>query len=138
VYLGEKSQKEVNEFLARAHVFVNTSLHEGFPNTFIQAWMREVPVVSLHVDPDEVLGRERIGIHAGSEEELRDAVRMLVVDPHRRAEYAVRAREYARRRHSLANAELLRQLIDTGRLDSPISRPEGDVEHRRFRHPRVQ
>ena len=31
---------------------VNTSDYEGFSNTFIQAWMRRVPIASLHVDPD--------------------------------------------------------------------------------------
>src|SRR5262249_48088110 len=40
-YLGERPQAQVNELLARAHVFVNTSEYEGFPNTFIQAWMRD-------------------------------------------------------------------------------------------------
>jgi glycosyltransferase involved in cell wall biosynthesis len=69
-YLGEKSQDEVNELLARAHIYVNTSLFEGFANTFIQAWMRDVAVVSLHVNPDGVFDREGVGIHAGSEDEL--------------------------------------------------------------------
>ena len=56
-YLGSQSQAEVNRLLARSHIFVNTSLYEGFPNTFIQAWQRKVPVVSLHVNPDCVLDR---------------------------------------------------------------------------------
>src|SRR5680860_260954 len=38
-YLGGRPQGEVNAVLARAHIFVNTSVQEGFPNTFIQAWM---------------------------------------------------------------------------------------------------
>jgi len=112
-YLGERSQSDVNELLARAHVFVNTSEYEGFPNTFVQAWMREVPVVSLHIDPDGVLDREGVGIHAGSEERLFAAVRMLVTDPVRRAQYAARARQHAMLQHSIQNARLLSQLIDS-------------------------
>lgn len=118
-YLGQRTLSEVNELLARAHVFVNTSLHEGFPNTFIQAWMREVPVVSLHVDPDGVLDREAVGVHAETEERLLQAVRMLVTDPVQRAEYAARARKHALLRHSMHNARLLSQLIDSGEISSP-------------------
>jgi len=116
VYVGRKSQQEVNELLARAHVLVNTSRYEGFANTFIQAWLREVPVVSLNVNPDDVLDREQVGIHAGTEEALSDAVRGLVLDAPRRAEFGARARVYARKHHSVRNTELLAQLIDTGRV----------------------
>jgi glycosyltransferase involved in cell wall biosynthesis len=111
-YLGQVPQSEVNELLARAHVFVNTSRHEGFPNTFIQAWSREVPVVSLHIDPDGVLTHEGVGIHARTEQGLVQAVRMLLTEPERRAEYATRAREYATLRHSMRNVCALSQLID--------------------------
>jgi glycosyltransferase involved in cell wall biosynthesis len=120
-YLGQRTHGEVNELLARAHIFVNTSLHEGLPNTFIQAWMREVPVVSLHIDPDGVLGREAVGILAHTEERLAQAVRMLVTEPEKRAEYAARAREYAILRHSMQNAALLTQLIDSAGI-----RPSGE------------
>ncbi|MCD6322213.1 MAG: glycosyltransferase family 4 protein, partial [Clostridiales bacterium] len=48
-YLGSMPQADVNSFLENAHVLVNTSQYEGFSNTFIQAWMREIPVVSLNV-----------------------------------------------------------------------------------------
>src|SRR5690606_16431046 len=46
-YLGAREQDEVNDLLERSHILVNTSDYEGFSNTFIQAWMRNVPVVSL-------------------------------------------------------------------------------------------
>jgi glycosyltransferase involved in cell wall biosynthesis len=110
-YAGRRTHAEVNELLARAHLLVNTSAQEGFPNTFIQAWMREVPVVSL-VNPDDVLDREKVGIHARTEDALIDAVRVLATDSRRRLEYAERARRYSMERHSLRNAELLEKLFD--------------------------
>jgi glycosyltransferase involved in cell wall biosynthesis len=120
-YLGARSQGDVNELLARAHLFVNTSLHEGFPNTFIQAWMREVPVVSLHVNPDGVFDREEIGIYAGTEAALARAARVLLTQPATRARYAQRAREYATGQHSLRNIEPLVNLIDACARAQPQS-----------------
>jgi glycosyltransferase involved in cell wall biosynthesis len=117
-YLGAKTQREVNELLARAHVLVNTSITEGYPNTFIQAWQRGVPVISLSVNPDGVLDRQGIGIHAGSEQRLEEAVRRLLGDAALRNEYAARAREYASRRHSLRNTDALIRLIETGEIAS--------------------
>jgi glycosyltransferase involved in cell wall biosynthesis len=124
-YVGKRTHDEVNALLARGHVLVNTSEYEGFPNTFIQAWMREVPVVSLHIDPDDVLERQRIGIHAGTEELLADAVRTLVAEPVKRTEYGTRARQHAEMRHSLDNVRFLAELFDTGAINSPI---EGHAE----------
>jgi glycosyltransferase involved in cell wall biosynthesis len=115
-YLGAQPQSEINRLLARAHVFVNTSVSEGFPNTFIQAWMRSVAVVSVSVDPDGVLQREAIGFRADSTVGLAAAVRRLLVEPGLRAEYGERARRYALAHHSLRNASMLMQLIDTGRI----------------------
>jgi glycosyltransferase involved in cell wall biosynthesis len=120
-YLGQKSQNEVNELMARSHIFVNTSKQEGFANTFIQAWMREVPVVSLFVNPDGVLDRERVGVFAGSEDRLSRAVRFLLTNTRERSEYAARARAYGARKHSLRNARLLADLIDKGKIRSDSS-----------------
>lgn len=116
-YLGLKTQHEVNELLARAHVYVNTSKFEGFANTFIQAWMRDVAVVSLHVNPDGVLDFEGVGIYAGSEDKLVAALKMLIESAVLRGEYATRARQYAARVHSMKNSQKLIELIDTGTMD---------------------
>jgi len=111
-FLGHRSTADVNQFLARASVFVNTSVHEGFPNTFVQAWLREAVVVSLSVNPDQVLDSQRVGIHAGTEEGLAKAVRHLLTDPAARADYAGRARAYAQTTHSVRNIGKLTELID--------------------------
>jgi glycosyltransferase involved in cell wall biosynthesis len=110
-YLGQKSHAEVNALLARAHIFVNTSVHEGFPNTFIQAWLRDVVVVSLQVDPDQLLERRGVGIVARSESGLVTAVRGLIDDPEVRAAYLERGRVHAIEHHSLRNADELVGLL---------------------------
>lgn len=111
-YLGARSQDDINQMLAKAHLLINTSVHEGFPNTFIQAWMREVPVVSLHVDPDGVIESEGLGRHATSENDLIAAVRMFIEDDALRTEYAARARKYALEKHSMRNAHELGRLLE--------------------------
>ena len=117
-YLGARSQAQVNQLLARAHVFVNTSRYEGFPNTFIQAWMREVPVVSLHVDPDRLLETQQVGIFCGGEEaRLAQAVRNLLTDSALRSRYAARLSTNAiaptRIRLTAQDVSRLNQLRDT-------------------------
>ena len=112
-HLGQLSQAEVNEQLNGAFAFVNTSIYEGFPNTFIQAWMREVPVISLAVNPDDILDRASVGIHARTEQGLMEAVRRLVEDRAFHAKLAQNAGEHAREHHSMKNAQRLAQVIDS-------------------------
>lgn len=58
--LGAVAYKDVDAFFARSKVHVNTSSVEGFPNTFLQAWARCVPVVSFF-DPDDLIQRRNLG-----------------------------------------------------------------------------
>lgn len=100
-YLGERSIDEVNEVLAGAHVFVNTSVSEGFPNTFVQAWLHQVPVVSLHVDPDDLLKRHGLGYHSVTFDDLVRDTKRLLDDTGLRDSMGKRGWEYALRYHSI-------------------------------------
>jgi glycosyltransferase involved in cell wall biosynthesis len=71
---------DTNGLYGRAKVLVSTSDIEGFPNVYLQAWIRGVPVVTL-IDPDRVIEREGLGIAAGSPAELVDALRQLLDGP---------------------------------------------------------
>jgi len=118
-FMGQKTHDEVNELLARSHVFVNTSAHEGFPNTFIQAWLRDVVVVSLKVDPDSVLEQQGVGIAAGTEAGLESALERLIDDAVLREGFIERGHRHAIARHSLGNATALVDLLDRFRRAAP-------------------
>ncbi len=59
-FLGFQTLSRVEKRLDQAKLLVNTSEHEGFPNTFLQAWSRGIPVLSF-VDPDKLIKQERLG-----------------------------------------------------------------------------
>lgn len=100
-YLGEISFKETNELLSKSSLFVNTSITEGFPNTYIQAWMRETPVVTLNSDPDDLIKGKRLGFHSGSFKQLDKDVGYLIENEDVRREMGKRAREYALKNHDI-------------------------------------
>jgi glycosyltransferase involved in cell wall biosynthesis len=100
-YLGAQPLEEVNRILAGAHLLVSTSDYEGFPNTFVQAWLHEVPVVSLCVDPDGILTREGLGFRSGGFDQLVRDTRHLIKDADLRTRMGTRAKTYALEKHSL-------------------------------------
>ena len=59
-----------------ARIFVNTSDSEGFPNAFLQAWVRGTPVVSFF-DPDRLIEREGLGRVVVSLDAMAEAVAAL-------------------------------------------------------------
>jgi glycosyltransferase involved in cell wall biosynthesis len=121
-YLGELSLEEVNEQLAGAHVLVNTSDYEGVPNTFIQAWMREAPVLSLNVDPDGVIAGHGLGLHARNMERMRDWLTDMASNRGALASIGQKARQFAERHYSMTNAERFTQIIDSALEPTSASR----------------
>ncbi|HSF18505.1 MAG TPA: glycosyltransferase family 4 protein [Vicinamibacteria bacterium] len=68
-FKGFLAFEDVEKEFDKARIFVNTSEHEGFPNTFLQAWSRGMPVISF-VNPDGLLERHQLGLVVRSLDEL--------------------------------------------------------------------
>jgi glycosyltransferase involved in cell wall biosynthesis len=93
---GRMSYSDVNAMYARARLLVNTSEVEGFPNVYLQAWIRGVPVVS-YIDPDGVIGRNGLGAVVESSAQMREAILRLLGDPGALASVSSRCRAFMAR-----------------------------------------
>jgi glycosyltransferase involved in cell wall biosynthesis len=111
-YLGAISQNDVNLILAESHILINTSLHEGFPNTFVQSWMRQVPVISLNVNPDRLIEKHQMGLVSGSYEKLKKDVIKLVKSPILRKQMGLNGQKFALKFFSIKNAETLIKILE--------------------------
>jgi glycosyltransferase involved in cell wall biosynthesis len=79
VFHGRLPYQDANELYGRARVLVNTSDVEGFPNAYLQAWVRGVPVVTL-IDPDGVIEREGLGVAVRSPDHIPGAIGSLLAN----------------------------------------------------------
>ncbi len=79
VFHGYVQPQDVGKVFDGASALVNTSLSEGFPNTFLQSWIRGVPTVSF-VNPELATG-ESGTLACASFDEMVDAVRGVVSSP---------------------------------------------------------
>jgi len=110
-YLGSLPQSKVNQLIVDADLFVNTSVTEGFPNTFIQSWLRETPVMSMCIDPNKVIYKEKIGVIAGDLNKMINTVKHLLSSPEYFEKMGKNAVEYAKKNHSLKNISCIKSLM---------------------------
>jgi len=100
-YLGFVPFSSIPTYFKRASLLVNTSKIEGFPNTFLQAWQYGTPVVSVNVDPDDIIKKYNLGRQSGSFKRLCDDVKVLMEDPKLRKASGIKAKKYVDNNHSI-------------------------------------
>ena len=59
---GSLEHRETIRLIANATALISTSNSEGFPNIFLEAWATGVPVISLKVNPGDVINKYGLGI----------------------------------------------------------------------------
>lgn len=132
---------EIRDYLHRALVLVNTSQFEGFPNSFLQAAVMGVPIVSLAVDPDAMLASQGCGIHAaGDQSTMREAVLELSANAASADAFSATCHRYVLERHAAEQriAEFEACLDEQRRLSHAPARMPWWQKWRRFvRFPRA-
>jgi len=90
---------KMHEYFRNASIFINTSQNEGFPNTFLQAWAFAIPVISLNVDPDEIICEKMLGLHSKTFMKMVDDVRLLLRNSQLRETMGNNGKNYIEREH---------------------------------------
>jgi glycosyltransferase involved in cell wall biosynthesis len=111
--------KEIERYFTQATLFINTSVYEGFPNTFIQTLKNHTPILSFKVNPSGFLTIYNCGLCAeGDFERLTQYLPKLLEDNSLRTQMAGNGFNYAYQNHNLNQAvssfkELLISLINS-------------------------
>ena len=97
--LGRVPREEMPALYRAAACLCCTSGHEGFPNTFLEAWCQGVPLMSSF-DPDHLIARRGLGYVAHDAVELTSAIRRLLASDKEWLELSERCRTYYFENHT--------------------------------------
>lgn len=91
---------KINDFFAKAKLLVNTSISEGYPQTFIQAVMYGTPILSTGANPDEFITCYSCGVVCNPEQ-INDQFKEMLRDEEKWQEFSLNARRYAEKQHDI-------------------------------------
>ena len=111
-FMGFVPFADVEPWFDRAAVLVNTSDHEGFPNTFLQVWARGVPSLALFDTGSRLDGAAPYAL-AADDGDLLDQLRTLMDSPTRRRALGRLGRRFYDEQHAPAvTARRYLELLD--------------------------
>ncbi len=122
-YRGQISPQDALRLARESALLLSTSVEEGFPQTFLEAWSAGTPVVTLGIDPDGVISGEPLGAVCRNVSEAAGAIARLLQDEAHWTSVSDRARQHVARAHSpaAAIAALERSMGATGAGVQPAS-----------------
>lgn len=98
-FVGYLNRKEILHFLCSAKLLLNTSLYEGFSNTFLEALSVGTPVVTTKlVDPDNIIEKFNLGIVCSDYEEIPESI-IKISDGFNFEEFYERSKNYLLENH---------------------------------------
>jgi glycosyltransferase involved in cell wall biosynthesis len=96
--LGVLSHYNTLREISGSRALISTSPREGFPNVFLEAWAYGIPVISLNIDPGNVIENEKLGTIAhGNMNKMLEALDCRDFS----SEFAIRAISYVENNHAL-------------------------------------
>lgn len=99
-FVGRIAHEDMGPYYARANALICTSVYEGFPNVFLEAWSTGTPVITT-CDPDGLVQSEGLGYAADDLAGLAEAIGRLHKDPDQHARMCTASRRYFDHNHRL-------------------------------------
>lgn len=100
-FAGFVPPDRIEAYYRRSYALINTSYLEGFPNTYLYAWIHGIPTLTIEIDPDGIIENNGIGERTDSIEGLVEAARRLLGNPALRAEMSEKAKDYVAENHDI-------------------------------------
>ena len=93
---------KIDDYFNQAKIFVNTSVNEGFPNTFIQALKNYTPILSLNVDPDDFLIKNYCGFNCKNDlDKFKRCFKILLSDKKLYQKLSLNGFNYVKKNHRI-------------------------------------
>jgi len=102
-FLGVVPFEEIDYYYNKAWILINTSMFEGFPNAFLQAWMNYMPVISINANPDELITNYKLGYNSRNLKQLKEDLSLLLNNKELIKEIGVNGRKYVEKNHDIKN-----------------------------------
>jgi len=99
---GSVPYLDIGALFDRARIFANTSDLEGFPNTYLQAWVRGIPVVAMF-DPDGIIRSAELGSSHATVAQMHHGLEALLTSQRAYADASDAARRFIEQRFDEAS-----------------------------------
>jgi glycosyltransferase involved in cell wall biosynthesis len=97
---GKLNKTDLNKLYKNSHILCCTSVYEGFPNTFLEAWSYGIPIVST-VDPDDLINKKNLGMVFAGDEQGIESIKHICESQNNWERYSQNARDYFYQSHEL-------------------------------------
>ncbi len=99
-FVGKIKRDDMPAIYQGASLLCCTSIYEGFPNTYLEAWSYGVPVVTT-IDPDNLIMDRQLGFASQEKSQLIEAIREIMGDFSRWQRQSENSRQYYLANHQL-------------------------------------
>ena len=99
-FVGKISRQEMPNIYKNATILLNTSIYEGFPNTFLEAWSYGIPVIST-VDPDNIIAKNKLGFSSPEQKKLINIIKKLLGDESTWSQFSLNSYNYYAQHHEI-------------------------------------
>jgi glycosyltransferase involved in cell wall biosynthesis len=97
---GRVAEGVLPQLYRESTLLLCTSILEGFPTTFLEAWSYATPVITTF-DPDGVVAENNLGEVVETEDEVVDAIQRFTSEKELRQQYGSRVRRYFEEHYTL-------------------------------------